>query len=110
MSFVLYKSLDGLSIDSFLIPRLVTIDFKSSTNTGYMISTDGLEDQENPVLSVCQTFTIIKSFTGEPFNIKKNTGETLAYNWDALQQQTFTAEPGRYEYMSTLSPLTQEAL
>ena len=101
----MYKSLDGLSIDSFIIPNLITVDFKSS-NTTYKISVDGSEDQDNPVITVCQTFTVVKSFSGEPFNIIKNTGEMLAYNWDAPQQETFTPEPGRYEYMSVNSPLT----
>lgn len=104
--YYMYKSLDGLSIDSFIVPTEVTIDFKGSTNTSYKISVDGASDDENPLITVCQTFTIIKSFDGEPFNVRKNSGEILAFNWDQQQQQTFNAEPGRYEYISINSPVT----
>lgn len=103
----MYKGLDNMQVDTYVIPKVSTVEFVGVTegNTSYSVIVDGGEEAEDPRITVCREFSISKAFAGHPLVIQKITGETLLYLWDDARGDSFNVDPGVYEYFSSESPV-----
>ena len=80
-----------------------TIDFQSGDGYAYTVTVDEIT-LENPDIEVCQDFSIEKSFSGHPLEIKKGS-TTLLPAWSDTGSKTFTnVASGDYEYYCTVHP------